>query len=111
MKRHSDKAITLSSCINTAELMQVAHLDQVLHSEVDLTEKFSLLSSCVVILQLILVLLYSIYRLVTWLTRARGQLEITPVPPPARPQPQLEVAEPPVVPTHPRRNSVYFGYV
>ena len=102
MKRHSDKAITLSSCINTAELMQVAHLDQVLHSEVDLTEEFSLLSSCVVILQLILVLLYSIYRLVTWLT---------PVPAPVRPQPQLEVAEPPVVPTHPRRNSVYFGYV
>ena len=89
--------------------MQVAHLDEVLHSEVDLTEEFSLLSSCVVILQLILVLIYSIYRCVKWLTRARGQLDIAHVP--AHPQPQPEIAHPPAVPTHPRRNSVYFGYV
>ena len=89
--------------------MQVAHLDEALHSEVDLTEEFSLLSSCVVILQLILVSIYSIYRCVNWLTRARGQPDVAHVPAPPRPQP--EVAHPPAVPTHPRRNSVYFGYV
>ena len=89
--------------------MQVAHLDEALHSEVDLTEEFSLLSSCVVILQLILVIIYSIYRFVKWLAHARGHPDIAHVP--ALPQPQPEIAQPPAVPTHHRRNSVYFGYV
>ena len=89
--------------------MQVAHLDEALHSEVDLTEEFSLLSSCVVILQLILVTIYSIYRFVKRLARTRGQPDIAHDP--ALPHARPELVPPPAVPTHHRRNSVYFGYV
>ena len=89
--------------------MQVAHLDELLHSEVDLAEEFGLVSICIVSLQLLVGLLYSILWLVKWYKNMHGQLKIDAVPialhAPAR------VAEPPVVPTHTRRNSIYFGYV
>ena len=108
-KRPSDKAITMSSCINTAQLLQVAHLDEPLHSEVDLAEEFGAVSLCIVGLQLLAGLIYTILRLVKWYKNTHGQLKIDAVPvvlhAPAK------AVDPPVIPTHPHRNFVYFGYV
>ena len=109
-RRPSDNAITLSSCIKSSELLQVAHHDKHVFEEINLSEEYGIISICVVVLQLIIGLIYGIIRLCRWISNIRGQLAITSEPITIRGQ--LKTNPPAVsdVPTT-RRNSVYFGYV
>ena len=101
---------SLSSCIDTTDLLQVAHHNDLLNSEVNMTEEFGIISICIVSLQMVLGLVYSIVALIRKFMAMRGKLTINSEPIAMRGQLKTN-ATTSEVPTHTRQNSVYFGYV